>query len=297
MKILSADLQAHLDSGTTTLCWCWKLDRRDGRVLGFTDHDADVAFDGTVYAGASGLTASQMESRDDLSSDGFAASGALSSQALSEADIAAGRYDGATVEIYRVNWADPAQRVLIRKGWLGEIRRGPIAFEADVKGLTDALNRPVGRAFCYLCDADVGDSRCGLDLAAARYGGQATVLTTSDARHFTADGLAAFATDWFTGGKLTWTGGANAGDAVEVKRHTRTAQAVGFELWQAPGQTIAVGDAFRLGVGCDKAFKTCRTKFANGVNFRGFPHLIGNDAVAAYANVASELDGGSRYGN
>jgi uncharacterized phage protein (TIGR02218 family) len=35
--------------------------------------------------------------------------------------------------------------------------------------------------------------------------------------------------------------------------------------------------------GCDKRFETCRTKFANAVNFRGFPHLPGNDFVVAYA--------------
>ena len=38
MKNISPDLQAHLDSGTTTLCWCWKIVRGDGTTFGFTDH-------------------------------------------------------------------------------------------------------------------------------------------------------------------------------------------------------------------------------------------------------------------
>lgn len=49
MKQLSPEFEAHLKSGSTTLCWCWRLTRRDGVVSGFTDHDRDVSFDGTVF--------------------------------------------------------------------------------------------------------------------------------------------------------------------------------------------------------------------------------------------------------
>ena len=46
---------------------------------------------------------------------------------------------------------------------------------------------------------------------------------------------------------------------------------------------IAAGDAFTLRAGCDKQFATCRAKFANAVNFRGFPHMPGDDFVLSYA--------------
>ena len=49
MKALLPELAAHLASGTTTLCWCWRLARRDGVVMGFTDHDKALTFDGTTY--------------------------------------------------------------------------------------------------------------------------------------------------------------------------------------------------------------------------------------------------------
>src|SRR5581483_11124835 len=129
MKTLPAGMQDHLNSGATTLCWCWKIVRRDGAVQGFTDHDEDVVFDGTAYAAASGFTASEVDSSLGLSVDNLSVAGALSSDTLNEADLAAGRYDNAQIEIWRVNWMNPAQRVLMRKGTLGEVKRGKTAFE------------------------------------------------------------------------------------------------------------------------------------------------------------------------
>ena len=63
MKSLPAGLQDHLDSGATTLCWCWRLVRTDGPVLGFTDHDNDIEFNGTVYEAVSGFSAGEIINR------------------------------------------------------------------------------------------------------------------------------------------------------------------------------------------------------------------------------------------
>jgi uncharacterized phage protein (TIGR02218 family) len=62
-------------------------------------------------------------------------------------------------------------------------------------------------------------------------------------------------------------------------------------------EVVAVGDAFTVSAGCDKQFSTCRTKFDNALNFRGFPYMPGNDAVVSYPTSGQPLDGGSRYGN
>jgi uncharacterized phage protein (TIGR02218 family) len=297
MKTLSDDLQTHLACGATTLCWCWKLTRGDGIVQGFTDHDEDVVFGGTVYAAATGFTASQIQSNLDFSVDNLTAAGALSSDALGEADLAAGLYDGAAVEIWRANWAAPDQRVLIRKGTLGEVRRGKAAFQAEIRGLMQALNQPVGRAYCYACDADVGDARCGVDLAAATHRVSGTVAAVTDNRRFEVSGLSDFAGGWFAGGKLAWTSGVNAGRAIEIKRHSRTSAATILELWQETAFAIAAGDVFTATAGCDKRFSTCKKKFSNAANFRGFPYMIGADAAVAYARTGTDMDGGSRYGN
>jgi uncharacterized phage protein (TIGR02218 family) len=297
MKTLSPAFQSHLSSGATTLCWCWRIVRADALVQGFTDHDETVTFDGTDYEAATGFTASEVQSSLGLAVDNLAVMGALSSAAIDEAALAAGLYDNAEIEIWRVNWTDADQRVLMRKGNLGEVKRGKAAFEAEVRGLAHRLNQPVGRAFGFSCDADLGDARCTIDLTDPAFRGTGTVAAATDARRFTASGLGAFAGGWFSSGKVAWTTGANAGRAMEVKRHALAAGTVSIELWQAMSEGVAAGDTFVITAGCDKQFGTCKAKFDNAVNFRGFPYMPGNDAAMTYPSEGETMDGGSRYGN
>ncbi|HEX3754556.1 MAG TPA: DUF2163 domain-containing protein [Rhizomicrobium sp.] len=293
MKTLPDGLQAHLDGGATTLAWCWKLTRRDSVVQGFTDHDRPLTFEGVTYSAVSGFTASEVQSSLDLVVDNLTLAGALSSATLNEGDLAAGLYDNAGVEIWRVNWSAPDQRVLMRAGSLGEVTRNGHAFQAEIRGLAQALNQPVGRAFGSLCDADLGDARCSAAIVATA----GTVAVASDGRRFTATGLDSFASGYFTGGKLSFTSGANAGRAMEVKRHALGGGIVSIELWQTMSQAVLAGDAFTVTPGCDKLFATCKAKFNNAVNFRGYPYMPGNDAVMAGPAANQTLDGGSRYGN
>jgi uncharacterized phage protein (TIGR02218 family) len=287
MKTLAAGLSAHLVSGATTLCWCWRLTRRDGTVLGFTDHDRDLTFDATTFEAAAGFTASDMKDAVGLSVDNLEVESALASGRLEENDLAAGLYDDASVEIFRVNWQDTAQRVLMRSGTLGEVRRSGTAFTAEVRGLAHYLNQPRGRLFQYTCDADLGDARCGVDLTAAGFRGSGAIAEIESARRFLAAGLGAFADAWFTRGLLRFTSGANAGRAIEVKAHRLTAGVASLELWQEPPVPIAIGEGFTVAAGCDKLFATCRIKFANSVNFRGFPHMPGNDFLTLVARPGS----------
>jgi uncharacterized phage protein (TIGR02218 family) len=289
VKTLPAGMQAHLDGGATTLCWCWRLTRGDGVVQGFTDHDRDLAFDGVTFAAVSGFTASEVQSSLGLAVDNLALSGALSSASLNEADLAAGLYDNAAIQIWRVNWAAAGQRVLMRSGTLGEVTRSGAAFQAEIRGLAQALNQPVGRAFNRSCDADLGDARCTLSITAT----PGTVTAVSDARRFLVTGLDGFTAGSFTGGKLAFTSGANRGRAMAVKRHAGAS----IELWQSMSEAVAAGDGVTVTPGCDKQFATCKSRFANAANFRGFPYMPGNDAAMAAPAAGQSLDGGSRYGN
>jgi uncharacterized phage protein (TIGR02218 family) len=185
----------------------------------------------------------------------------------------------------------------MRKGNLGQVKRGRTAFQAEVRGLAHLLNQPTGRAYGYSCDADLGDARCTIDLTNPLYRGVGTVTAIADARRLTVSGLDSFADQWFTGGKLTFTTGANANRAMEVKRHGVAGARITIELWQQMSEAVAIGDAFTVTTGCDKQFATCKTKFGNAVNFRGFPYMPGNDAITAYVTQSQPLDGGSRYGN
>jgi len=267
--------------------------------MGFTNHDRDVTFDELTYLASSGFTASELQSSIGLAVDNLTVSGALSAEALRETDLAAGLYDDAVVEIWRVNWEDPSQRVLMRKGNLGEVTRGRISFEAEVRGLAHKLGQPTGRAYMRACDAALGDARCGIDLTDIQYSGTGVVAQVlTDRRVFTVTGFDSFEGGRFAAGKLLWASGANMARAMEIKAHALVGTTVTMELWQAMNEPIVSGDIFTATMGCDKSFETCRAAFSNGVNFRGFPYMPGNDAVVSYPNRGQgDLDGGSLFGN
>ncbi len=283
MKTLPAGLQSHLDTGTTTLAWCWRITRTDGQVFGFTDHDLPLTFDGTTFEPESGFTASEIRTGSDLSVDAQDAEGVLTSTTITETDILDGRWDNAGVEIWRVNWRDTSQRVLMRRGAIGQVRRGRVQFVAEMRSLAHVLNQTIGRTFQASCDAALGDARCGVDLTDPAYAGSGTVVTVTGNRSFTVSGLSAYADGWFALGMLTWTGGANAIRKAEVLTHAVGATEVAVTLLEAPVLAIAAGDSFDITAGCDKLFATCTGKFANTVNFRGFPHIPGQDVVIRYA--------------
>ncbi len=295
MKTLPVGLQAHLDSGTTTLAWCWKLTRRDGVVFGFTDHDEVLDFGGTSFEPETGFVASEIRSLGDLAVDAQDVQGALRSDRITETDIADGLWDNAAVEVWRVNWRAPGQRVLMRRGSIGEIRRGRQAFSAEVRALAHLLNQPVGRTFQYFCDAALGDTRCGMDVTGAAYRASGTVTATEGDRRFSVTvGLGAFATGWFDFGVVDWTSGANAGRRGEVATHTLVDGTATITLFVAPVRAIGSGDGFTITAGCDKRHATCRDWFGNAVNFRGFPSIPGDDLVTRYpgegdANTAAPL--------
>src|SRR5687768_807239 len=219
MRFIPPALQAKLDSGVTTLARCWRVERRDGVLLGFTDHDQDIVLDGLTCRAGTGFAGSEATAALGLAVSGSEISGALTDDALSEADLAAGRYDVAAVEVHLVDWSEPSLHVLLAKGVLGEVRREGQAFAAELRSLADRLNEESGRRFTATCSADLGDGRCHIDLTSPAFRGGGTVAALNGASSFAASGLGAYADGWFTAGRLEWLSGANAGLAVEVKRH------------------------------------------------------------------------------
>ncbi len=292
MKTLPTGMQAHLDSGTTTLSWCWRLTRSDGQVFGFTDHDLPLTFDGMTFQPESGFTASEIRTGSDLSVDAQDAEGVLTSTTITETDILDGRWDNAAVEIWRVNWADTSQRVLMRRGAIGQVRRGRVQFVAEMRSLAHVLNQSVGRTFQATCDAALGDARCGVNLNDPASKGSGSVVTVSGARAFTASGLAGFADGWFALGTLTWTSGANAGRRAEIMTHVLASSTVTITLMEIPVRPLATGDAFDIFAGCDKSFETYKARFANAANFRGFPHIPSQDTIIRYAAKGDPNTGG-----
>lgn len=214
MRAVPADLAARLESGAASLCHAWILTRSDGVVLGFTDHDRDLVVDGATCRAASGWTAGAHEATAGFAPGLSAALGALDDGAVTEADIEAGLYDGASVACLRADWSRPDLFVRLWTARIARLRREGQAFTAELEGPLADLDRVAGRTFGRLCDAVLGDGRCGVS--------------------------------------------------------------------PAPG------------VSCDKRWRTCVDTFANGVNFRGFPAMPGEDFLTLYPSEGERHDGGKR---
>jgi len=293
MRDINPLLQSKLDSGATTLCKCWLVERADGQAIGFTDHDLDVSFDGVVFQAGTGLDAAAIESSTGLSVDNTQAVGALSAVGLTEDDIRAGLYDRAAVRLWLVDWTDPSLRVLLFRGFLGEIERGEAAFEVELRGLSEVLNKPVGRSYVRDCDRLLGDHKCGVDLSKPGLSVFAQVADVRDNRTIFASGIAEFAAGWFAFGTLQWLAGTNKGLISKVKFDKIKGADRVVEIWEEAPHLISPGDQFKLVAGCDKTAETCRLKFSNFANFRGFPQMPGEDWVAAYPSAGGLHDGGS----
>lgn len=289
---ISAEFQAHLSTGNTTLARCWALTRRDGMVLGFTDHDRDLSFDGITFKAETGLTARALMQSTGLSIDNSEALGGLSSAAVTEADITAGRYDGATVEAWLVNWANPDQRQKLFRGHLGEITRAGGAFQAELLGLSEALNTAQGRVYQTQCSAVLGDSACKLDLDDPAYSSTGFVAAI-DEKLLRVSGLESYASGWFARGRLIALSGTAEGLSAPVKSDALADSLHNVELWGALRAALKPGDSVRLEAGCDKRFATCRDRFSNQLNFRGFPHIPGEERLLSVpVKVAVQSGGG-----
>lgn len=286
------DLIAHLGQGVTTVCRCWRLTRADGAVAGFTDHDSVLEVDGTSCEPQSGFSASEAKQTLGLSTDSVEIEGALSSAAITDEDIDAGALDGATVETFLVNWREPAQFALIGQAMIGKITRRDGRFVAELESRMRFLDQPNGRYVLRRCDAELSDARCGVALGGPVFSGGGVVVAVDAAGIVTASGLGAFAEGWFAHGVVTFTSGALEGKALRVSQHRRQGSETQLVLVAETRDRPQAGDAFTIVAGCDKSFAACKSKFANAVNYRGFPHLPGNDQAYAVAKEDGVFDGG-----
>lgn len=267
---------------TTHIARAWSITRKDGLALGFTDHDSTLSFEGMEFRPGSGLTARAIIQGAGLSVDNSEAEGALTDDAITEADLMAGRWDGAELHMWEVDWADAASRRLAFRGHLGEVSRANGAFRAELRGLSEALGAAGGRVFHPRCAARLGDAQCGVSLNGPDFQTELIVETLMDGRLFRFAAFEAFDSAWFEGGELIVTSGQAEGLRGRIK-NDRPLVGGGreVELWEGLALAPAAGDSVRLVVGCDRRAETCRLKFSNFLNFRGFPHLPPEDWLLA----------------
>lgn len=270
-------------SATTTIARAWAVTRADGLCLGFTDHDMALEFGGVSFHPEAGMSAQALVQGLGLAVDNTEVQGALSSDAITPGDLAAGRWDGAEIRLWEVDWRDVAQRRLLFRGALGEIVFAGGAYRAELRGLSEALNRPQGRVFHARCSAMLGDGQCRFDLSREGYAAEAVVAAVSEGgARLGLSGADAHAAGWFEHGRVEFLDGPAAGltGVVKIDR-VLPEDAREIELWAAPGAAPRAGDRLRLVAGCDKQAATCRGKFLNFLNFRGFPELPPEDWLLA----------------
>ena len=290
-----SDLIDHLKTGATTTCRTWKVTRRDGRIFGFTDHDRDLAFEDVIFKANSGLTAGALQQTSGFAVDNTEVVGSLSADAISEVDLMAGRFDDAEVVIWLVNWSDTEQRVIRFRGYFGEIQITEGSFRVELRGLTDKLNSSKGRVLQPSCPAALGDRECRIDLSLPAYSVETTIKAIGRPGEYHLQSQAGFPDGWFAWGRMELTSGGAVGLSAVVNLDV---ESDGLRKIQTPIDfrlRPEVGDSLRIRAGCDKMPDTCRGKFSNFLNFRGFPHVPGTDWMASYPATNLPNDGGSRY--
>ncbi|WP_374944254.1 DUF2163 domain-containing protein [Sphingomonas sp.] len=258
----------------TCLAICWRMERGDGVAVGLTGHDRDLVVDGLVHRAAPGMVPSAVVRSEGLEADTMEVAGALTSAAVGEDDLLAGRWDGARVAVFAVDWRDGSGRVDLGAGTIGAVETKAGGFTAELLGASAALDRAVVEETSPECRAELGDARCRVAMAGrrrfARVLGVEGAVVTLDAVEPVTNG--------YGGGRLRWFGGANGGmiAAVAVSRGTTVT------LRAEPAFAVEPGTLVEVAEGCDKSIATCAARFGNAANFRGEPFLPGVDLLTRY---------------
>jgi uncharacterized phage protein (TIGR02218 family) len=279
MRVLPPALAAKLDSGVTTLAHAWRLTRRDGLVVAVTQHDRDLTFGGTIFVAAQSFIGGDHEKEVSLGASRTALSGALVSSAITEDDLALGRWDHAKVEAFWVDWTAPTNFIPIWGGIVAGASWRGNAFELDIVGPASVLNREIGRVYAKSCDAVLGDTPCKVDLAISQRTISTSIAGVLSDRSVTIPRPNGADAKTFIGGVASILSGPAISWRNDVVRISEQATLWTIHLSRPFPVAPLPSDAISLTMGCDKSFATCRARFANGLNFRGQPTLPGDDVA------------------
>ena len=265
-RFLTADLD--------TVATYWRIFRTDGVALGFTTHDRDLWFGGVRHRAGPGMLPSALRLTDDLTDDGADVTGALSHDSITEVDCAAGRFDGARMEIGVVDWQS-LESAALYGGTITRMTREGAGFSAQLQSAKAAFDRdPVPRSSPG-CRARFCGPGC--DLPPTAYTHRAVVdggdAGTRRIRFVDLPDPARF-----LHGELRWIDGPYTGQVMAIL----AADDQGLALDRPIDDPPPAGTRAMLREGCDRTIGTCTTRFGNAANFRGEPFLPGNDMLMQY---------------
>jgi len=257
----------------TSLAFCWRIERRDGAGLALTSQDAALRIGGETFRAAPGIVPSAIIRGAGLDPHSGEVAGALTSDALNEQDLGLGRWDAARVAIFAVDWtAAGGERIELIGGELGEVNVEGDKFSAELHGAAARLAEPVCPETSPECRAEFGDKKCRIDLAGRAL--RVVVASNAGAELIIDQAI----DDHFLFGRARFMSGANCGVISTIIGVDGTA----IHLRDMPRIEVEAGTVIELREGCDKRFATCIERFDNAVNFRGEPHLPGNDLLTRY---------------
>lgn len=282
-RSIPAALQEHLDGEVTSLALCWRIRRRDGTEFCHTDHDREITYEGRTYAPAPGQPGDWRQGTD-LSAHTAELALAYPAESGLDAMLRSGLFDAAEVWTFFLNWENPGQGIVrLSYGRLGEVEIRDNQARIEFRSLAQQLAATTGRIYAPECDATLGDRRCTVDLAAHTHSG--AVSSASSRKQFVVSGAAANKADgYYAYGQCRFTSGACSGMTLQIERYAAATNQV--TLLEPMPFAFAAGDTVSLTAGCDRRWETCKSRFANKDNFRGFPHIPGMDrAVYIPGNV------------
>jgi len=262
-----------LDAELTSVAFCWRIERRDGVTIGLTSHDSDLATSEVVYRAKPGMVPSAIERRDPIKGGGMEISGALSSDAVTKRDLLEGRWDGAAVTVFAVDWRSPDDIQLLGSGRIGSVTLSNGGFAAEFHGAAVVFDRQASERTTPDCRARLGDARCRVPMAPRR---RYARILSQDGRRLTLDVHEPVA-NAYGDGRLRWVTGANSGLEALIARSE------GAELYlRRFPHHVDPGAMVEIEQGCDRQIETCAARFGNALNFQGEPFLPGMDLLTRY---------------
>lgn len=215
------------------------------------------------------MTPSAIQLSSSLEGGSVDLAGALSHDAIVEDDLDLGRWSGAGLALHIVDWETGAVAATPIAGTLGAVERHGRRFSVALDGPLAGLDEPLTERTSPECRARLGDARCRVD--PARITAVRTVVAADEGGLVLEEGDE----ERWAGGECVPLDGVLAG----LRLALGGAAAGRLRLCLPPPRPLTVPLRVRLREGCDKALATCSARFGNAENFRGEPHLPGNDLL------------------
>lgn len=276
MKTLATSTTNHLLIENTKLATFWRVTRQDGLTQGFTNYDQSITIDGILYKAATGFNATAFSQDIGLAVRNLDIESVLSSDGITEADLAGGKYDYARVDVFLCRWdippsslsLNPPEHILMVRGIIGEVSMSDRRYKAEVRSFAQLLQQKISTVTTKECRAVFGDSKCTKDLSGLT--DNLTITGVTDKRQFTVS--SGRANGFYNLGQITFTSGNNNGIKAMVLSHSGGV----IQLFESLPYSLAIGNTLTAVAGCDKTVTAC-VNFNNILNYQGEPHIPGED--------------------